>query len=128
MRFAGTVTMFRTLQGFGTLVSDTISDHLEDWDNLSRDETVPNIASVEDCAKACANNANCSQSLYNGDECTLGTKRIIFGVKDDSKDGKKWQSGWNKPRIAEWVSNQQPCDTVIFPFHIPFPELKGKYI
>lgn len=64
---------------------------------MSRDETVPDIASVEDCTKACVNNANCFHSLYNGDECTLGTKCIISGVKHDSKDGKKWQSGWNKP-------------------------------
>ena len=73
MRFAGTVTLFRTLQGFGTLVSDTISENLEDWDNMSRDETVPNIASVEDCAKACANNANCSLALQWG-RMYLGNK------------------------------------------------------
>jgi hypothetical protein len=37
---------------FKGLVLHTLPKNLEDWDNMSRDETVPDVASL-DCAKAC---------------------------------------------------------------------------
>jgi hypothetical protein len=51
---------------FKALVLHTIPENLEDWDNMSRDESVPDVASL-DCAKACTNRAllNRVQQLLN---------------------------------------------------------------
>ncbi|KAF4626569.1 hypothetical protein G7Y89_g11592 [Cudoniella acicularis] len=101
---------------FKDLLFDTIPDELADWDNMAKDEAVSNITSVEGCIEACANNSDCFQSLYTGDECSLGTKNFRFGEKHAPEGNKKWQSSWNRTRIAAWVSKQTPCNSVAFPF------------
>ena len=99
------------------MVYDMIPGQLEDWDNKSSGENVPNTDSAEQCAKAYRDNIRCLQSLWKGDQCLLGTEKIVFGVKHGVEEGgKKWQSTWNKTRIADWVLRQGRCDTVTFPF------------
>jgi hypothetical protein len=101
---------------FKDLIFDTIPDSLEDWNNKSEDEAVSDIGSAEDCTEACAHNPDCFQSLYSRDGCTLGTKNFRFGEKHKPEDGKRWQSSWNRTRIAAWASKQKPCAGVTFPF------------
>ncbi|KAH7327135.1 hypothetical protein BKA65DRAFT_528149 [Rhexocercosporidium sp. MPI-PUGE-AT-0058] len=102
---------------FVDLVWNFLPDSLENWDNMSDGITVPEIHTAENCAKACEMNRHCLQSLFNGNECKLGTAKIIFGEKHDVGNGeKKWQSTWNKTRIAAWVSKQKRCGTIKFPF------------
>ncbi|KAL2065533.1 hypothetical protein VTL71DRAFT_3203 [Oculimacula yallundae] len=102
---------------FKSLISDLIpSSPLKDWDNLSKDSTIPDIASAEACTHACQANKECLQSRYDGAECSIGTKHFAFGKKREPKDGKRWESSWNKTRIAEWVARQKPCGEVNFPF------------
>jgi hypothetical protein len=96
--------------------ADNIPEQMEDWDNTSGDATVLHIHSAEECAKACAKKEDCFQSLYNGEECTLGTKSIVFGKKREPEGGKKWQSSWNTTRIKEWIANQESCDALKFPY------------
>ncbi|PVH71938.1 glycosyltransferase family 31 protein [Cadophora sp. DSE1049] len=102
---------------FADLVWDMIPDSLENWDNMSDGVTVPNITSAAECARACERDGHCLQSLFNGEECKLGTTKITFGEKyDPENDEKTWQSTWNKKRIAAWVAKQSRCRTVKFPF------------
>merc|ERR1711900_85499 len=74
-----------------------------DWDNLSTDSTISNIATAEACFHACQANPKCLQSRYDGAECSIGTSHIALGKKHAQKDGLRWTSSWNKTRIAEWV-------------------------
>ncbi|KAH7317766.1 hypothetical protein BKA65DRAFT_515163 [Rhexocercosporidium sp. MPI-PUGE-AT-0058] len=100
---------------FNNLVSDLIPDQLADWDNLSKDGIIPNIASVDACTHACQANPKCLQSRYDGAECAIGTKHIALGKKHTPKDGVRWGSSWNKTRIADWVQRQKPCGKPKFP-------------
>ncbi|KAK0111532.1 hypothetical protein ONS95_001886 [Cadophora gregata] len=100
---------------FKDLVSDLIPDELANWDNLSKDGTVANIATAEACVHACQANHKCLQSRYDGAECSIGTKHFSLGKKHEMKDGLQWSSSWNKTRIAEWVRKQKPCGKLKFP-------------
>lgn len=107
---------------FKGMISDMIPDSRDDWDNQSNDEAVPDITSAEDCAAACVKDKKCLQSTFKGDECVLGTSRIVLGQKHDTDtEGKGWTSHWNKARIAEWVAKEGPCDKIIFPFEYDAP-------
>lgn len=97
----------------------------ENWDNLSwlhemgsgltggEDEKFT-MQSVEECSTACEANPQCFQFVFDGGSCFLG-KAIRLGERRDSKDGKIWRSGWNQPRIENWIANQTTCDNVKFP-------------
>ncbi|CZT52712.1 uncharacterized protein RSE6_14072 [Rhynchosporium secalis] len=100
---------------FKDLVSDLIPDNLKDWDNLSKDGIILNIASADACKHACQSKPDCLQSRYDGVECVIGTDHFAFGQKHDPKDGKKWESSWNKTRIADWARSHQPCGQPTFP-------------
>ncbi|KAK0113522.1 hypothetical protein ONS95_013776 [Cadophora gregata] len=102
---------------FADLVWDMIPGSLENWDNMSDGKTVPNIKTALECTRACERDRHCLQSLFNGEECKLGTKTITFGEKHDLEDnGTTWQSTWNKTRIAAWVAKQSRCGKPKFPF------------
>jgi len=101
---------------FRDLIFDSIPDSRDDWDNLAKDEKVDDIESAEDCREACGKNTECFQSLYNGEECNLGTKSFKIGEKHKREDGKKWQSSWNRTRIEDWALKQKPCGSVEYPF------------
>jgi hypothetical protein len=112
---------------FKNLIINRIPDSIDDWDNGGKDETVSDIDSVESCIEACANNPECFQSLFNGEECTLGTKNFRFGEKREPEDGKTWQSSWNITRIEAWVSKQEPCAEITFPFEeVPMDVVTNK--
>ncbi|KAK0111531.1 hypothetical protein ONS95_001885 [Cadophora gregata] len=103
---------------FKGMVFDMIPDHnLEDWDNRSEGEIVPDIASAEDCTLACAKQPDCMQTLYKENICTLGKlEEIVFGRKHEVEDGEtKWRSSWNKTRIADWGSRQSKCEKLTWP-------------
>jgi hypothetical protein len=103
---------------FNGLVLESIpSESRTDWDNSSGDETIKDIDSMESCIAACSKNDKCLQLRYNGDECMLSTKKVKLGEvhKPKKDDEKKWQSGWNQTRIAEWASRQTPCTKLVFP-------------
>ncbi|KAG4431313.1 hypothetical protein IFR05_013210 [Cadophora sp. M221] len=103
---------------FRDWVFDMIPDHdLEEWDNRSEGITVHNIASAEDCKRACGEQSDCMQSLYKGDTCVLGKGgEIVFGERHEAQDGEgRRQSSWNKTRIADWVSRQSKCKTLTWP-------------
>lgn len=102
-------------------VSKTIPDHvLDDWDamavGLEKAVTISSLSSVEECVKACAENAECFQCSYDGHDCNLNTKSFGLGKKQSPADGKRWQSSWNKTRIDAWVANQKPCGPAHFKF------------
>ncbi|EHK99291.1 hypothetical protein M7I_4856 [Glarea lozoyensis 74030] len=104
----------------GLILESIPSESRADWDNSSEDETVKDIDSMESCVSACEKNDKCLQLRFNGNECMLGTKKVKLGEvdkpkKEDGKDEKKWQSGWNRTRIAEWASGQKPCTKLVFP-------------
>jgi hypothetical protein len=101
---------------FRDLIFDTFSDSLEDWDNGSKDEAVPGIASPDDCMQACANNFSCFQSLYASDTCTLGTNNFRLGERHKPTRGERWHSSWNRTRIEAWASRQELCKKISFPF------------
>jgi hypothetical protein len=104
---------------FHGLVFETIpSESLADWDSSSEDEAVANIKSMEACIAACANKIECLQSRFNGEKCALGTKNARLGEvhNPQDKNEKRWQSSWNRTRIAEWASRQKTCGEVVFPF------------
>ena len=103
---------------FKDFLSDRIPVQLEEWDNRSDDLAIGNMTTVEECRAACKAREDCLQSRFNGSECNLGTKKIMIGEKKQNKDGKQWHSSWNKTRIAEWVSKQDPCHDIKFPFQI----------
>ncbi|KAF4629430.1 hypothetical protein G7Y89_g8721 [Cudoniella acicularis] len=100
---------------FKDLIFDTIPDSLTDWDNMSDNEKLKDIDSVEDCTAACAKNTDCFQSVYDGEECRLGTQNFRLGIFQKPEDGKKWQSSWNRTRIQKWVSKQKPCSDITYP-------------
>ena len=100
-------------------------DIREDWDNLSwRNEMGSGLTggedekvitqSAEECAVACEANTQCFQFVLDGESCFLG-KAIRLGERRDPKDGKRWRSGWNQGRIANWAADQKPCNDVKFP-------------
>ncbi|KAL3427940.1 glycosyltransferase family 31 protein [Phlyctema vagabunda] len=101
---------------FQELVWDTIPDTLMEWDNMSDDKTIKEAKSPEACIEACSINAECLQSLYNGQECKLGTKTFQLGQKYKPGKGETWHSSWNRTRIETWMSGQDPCTKVRFPF------------
>lgn len=93
-----------------------IPDSFDGWDNMADDETVKGIYSAEHCTEACKKNKHCFQSLFNGVECTLGTRGFRYGQKRLPEGEKQWQSNWNRERIAAWVAKQKPCKKVQFPY------------
>jgi hypothetical protein len=97
----------------------------EDWDNLAwrvelgsglsgtEDEKVT-TQSAEECAAACEANTKCFQFVLDGEICFLGNA-IRLGEARESEDGKRWRSGWNQARIADWTAKQKTCNDVKFP-------------
>ena len=96
----------------------------EDWDNISwrsdlgsgltgEDDEKVTTQSAKECAAACEANAHCFQFVLDGESCFLG-KAIRLGERRNPSDGKRWRSGWNQGRIANWVT-KQTCNGVQFP-------------
>jgi len=97
----------------------------EDWDNFSwkvemgsglsggEDENFE-TESFEKCGAACEANTNCFQFQYDNERCFIG-KAIRLGEGRIIGDNKRWRSGWNQGRIADWISKQEACNTVEFP-------------
>lgn len=103
---------------FHGLVFDTIpSGPRVDWDNSSGDVIVTGISSMEACTAACAADTECLQLRFNGDECVLSTKVAKLGAEHNNKEQgeKRWQSSWNRTRIATWASKQGSCGQLAFP-------------
>jgi hypothetical protein len=69
------------------------------------------------CIAACEHRVDCLQLRFNGDECALGTKRVKLGelYNPKEKDKKRWQSNWNRTRIAEWASRAETLYDVGLP-------------
>ncbi|KAF3910202.1 hypothetical protein ABW21_db0201910 [Orbilia brochopaga] len=97
----------------------------EDWDNISwriemgsglsnGEDERPKAQSAEECAKACEANTQCLQFVFDSEQCYLG-KAFRLGEKRAPENGKRWRSGWNQARIAEWVAKQEVCNDVKFP-------------
>lgn len=102
---------------FVDMVWNDIPDSLDNWDNMSAERQVTDVHTAEDCAKACETEQMCLQSLFKVDECWLGMEKVVYGTahSSDSND-EKWQSTWNKTRIADWVAKQPLCGPVTFPW------------
>lgn len=97
----------------------------DDWDNLSwrnelgaglsgGEDEKTTVQSAEECATVCAANTQCFQFVFDGESCYVG-KAIRLGETRDPEDGKRWQSGWNLDRIADWAANQELCNDIEFP-------------
>jgi hypothetical protein len=83
---------------------------------LEKPVTISPVSSVEECVNACAENSDCFQLSYDGNDCNLNTKSFGFGKERSPEDGKRWQSSWNKTRIDAWITKQKPCGPAKFRF------------
>jgi hypothetical protein len=101
-------------------------DFAENWSNDAEGERVNGVDSTADCQKLCKDNENCFQTLYDGKVCILGTDFFKLGYLRNATETQRWQSSWNRSRIAAWVSSH-PCDAVKFTFENVSNGLLGYY-
>jgi hypothetical protein len=102
---------------FKDLIYGRIPDApLDNWDNRAEGIEVPDCPSLEQCISECEQNKGCFQALYDGKDCTLGTRHFMLGVKREPAKGKTWQSYWNKLRMYEFAKKHQDCSNANLAF------------
>ena len=93
---------------FTGMIWDTIPDYADDWSNGAEGEFVSDLGSTTECQKFCQYDENCFQSVYDGKDCVLGANFFKLGYAQNATETQRWQSSWNRTRIAVWVSSH-PC-------------------
>ena len=80
---------------------------VEYWSNNSDDRTLA-ADTFAQCNVACEQTVDCMQWLFKEHEniCSLSLKKVQLGERYLGGEGEKFNSGWNKGRIGEWILQQ----------------------
>ena len=99
------------------LTADSLPPSRNDWSNEFTGDVYDikdlrvDLARVsfEACREACSSFSECFQFQYkDAKECRL-FKGFTLGKKKAPDDNVHWRSGWNVPRIKDWVQDHAEC-------------------